>query len=84
VELRLELGSADYPIYRVVLHDSQSAEVMTLSQLRARIEENEITVAFSLSSERFTTGDYYISLSGVTETGELEPVARYDFRISNE
>ena len=84
VEIRLDLGVADYESYRAVFHDAQSAELMSVSQLGARVQENEILVAFSVSSERFTTGDYYISLSGVIEGGELEPVARYDFRISRE
>ena len=84
VEIRLDLGVADYESYRAVFHDAQSAELMSVSQLGARVQENEILVAFSVSSERFTTGDYYISLSGVIDGGELEPVARYDFRISRE
>ena len=84
VEIRLELGVADYESYRAVFHDAQAAELMSVSQLGARVQENEILVAFSVSSERFTAGDYYISLSGVVERGELEPVARYDFRISRE
>ncbi|HLE21468.1 MAG TPA: hypothetical protein VJB88_10160 [Vicinamibacteria bacterium] len=84
VEIRLDLGVADYESYRAVFHDAQSAELMSVSQLGARVQENEILVAFSVSSERFTAGDYYISLSGVVERGELEPVARYDFRISRE
>jgi len=84
VEIRLDLGVADYESYRAVFHDAQAAELMSVSQLGARVQENEILVAFSVSSERFTTGDYYISLSGVIDGGELEPVARYDFRISRE
>ena len=84
VEIRLDLGVADYESYRAVFHDAQAAELMSVSQLGARVKENEILVVFSVPSERFTAGDYYISLSGVIEGGELEPVARYDFRISRE
>jgi hypothetical protein len=83
-EFHLDLGFADYEAYRAVIYDSQAVELMSLSQLRAQVQEDEILVAFSVSSERFTPGDYYISLSGVIEKGELEPVARYDFRISSE
>ncbi len=84
VEFRLDLGFADYEACRADFHDSQAVELMSLSPLRARIQDDEILVAFSIPWERFTTGDYYISLSGVIENGELEPVARYDFRISRE
>ena len=84
MEIHLDLGFDNYETYRAVLSDSRAVELMSLSQLRARIQENEIVVAFSISSERFRVGDYYISLSGVGNNGELEPVARYDFRISSE
>ena len=84
MEIHLDLGFDDYETYRAVLYDSHAAELMSLNQLKARIEDDEILVTLSISSEPLTKGDYYISLIGVTENGELEPVARYDFRISSE
>ena len=84
MELRLDLGSADYQTYRALFYDSQAVELISLSELRALVRENEILVVFSVSTERFTAGDYWVSLAGVSETGNLEPVARYDFRIATE
>ena len=84
LELRLDMGSDDYPTYRAAVHDANARELMSRSQLRARTQEDRILVVFNASSDLFTPGDYYISLSGEGESRELEPVARYDFRVSRE
>lgn len=84
LELRLDLGSADYLTYQAVVHDANGVALVSVSQLHPSIEPDRILVVFNLSSDWFTPGDYYISLLGELEGGANEPVARYDFRISRE
>jgi len=84
LELRLDLGSADYPTYRAAVHDANALELVSVGRLRARTEADRILVVFNASSDWFTPGDYYISLMGEPGNGVPEAVARYDFRVASE
>jgi hypothetical protein len=84
LELRLDLGSADYPTYRAAVHDANAVELVSVGQLRARTEADRLLVVFNASSDWFAPGDYYISLMGERVDGDPETVARYDFRVASE
>ena len=84
LELRLDLGSTDYPTYRAAVHDANAVELVSVGQLRARTEADRILVVFNASSDWFTPGDYYISLMGERGNRDLEAVSRYDFRVASE
>lgn len=84
VEFRLEVGFVDHQTYRAVVYDSEAEELVSLSELKALVQKDEILIAFRLPSQTLTRGDYYVSLIGVTESGAAESVGRYDFRVVRE
>ena len=82
VEFRLDLPFDDYESYRAVLYDADSNELVMLNRLSVQSTDAELVVPFAMPTAMLKPGDYFIELSGNTVAGELESVARYDFRLS--
>ena len=80
VELKIELGDNRYQDYRAVL-ESKGSEILVVNKLRPeRIGTNQFIVlplpAYILPHE-----DYSLKLSGVSSTGEFDPLGSYSFRV---
>lgn len=82
VELGLDVASNDHASYRAALYDADAAELFAADGLDARSGDAEILVSLVVPQDPLSPGDYFIVLSGKAATGELEAVARYDFRLS--
>ncbi len=81
VELRLDLGSDDYPGYRAVL-STEGEEIMTRSGLKAQSTRDSILVVWRLPPDVFVPADYEITLLGLSEGADPEAVATFVFRVS--
>lgn len=80
VRLRLDLPADDYPSYRVVLRDANGEEIWSQSKLTAEETPDRILLSLLVPSSALAHGDYLMTLSGLTEGGEAEPVTSYPFR----
>jgi hypothetical protein len=83
VKLRLELPANEYALYRAVLYDSQSQELLAQSQLKAEGTGERRAVTLALAPALLGRGDYQVKLSGVGDRGEPAAVASYSLRVLN-
>jgi hypothetical protein len=82
VRLRLELETNQYPTYRATLHEAVGSELWSQRNLAAATIDGRTGVSLTLPSELLGAGDYYVNLDGVLPTEGVEPVSRFDFRVS--
>jgi len=81
VELRLELAADEYPRYQAALSDAEGEALWTLSRLKSTRAEGRTFVPLRLPSDLLPRGDYSLKLEGLTDSGDREPIGRYDFRV---
>lgn len=84
LRLNLDLAIEDCVSYRAVVYDAEARELFAVSRLQAHSTEDRTVIPLSLPTGGVPAGDYFIALSGSCGSGELEPIARYDFRVVNE
>ena len=82
LRIRLELDRAEsYRGYRVGLRRAESRGLRHIASRHARPNASGRVVMASLPAGLFTTGDYILTLKGVTASGAFEDVADYQFSI---
>lgn len=81
VQLQLEIGLNNYPIYEVALQRDEGRQVFTVGGLKPDSSESQRMLILYLPSRILTAGDYQLKLSGVTLDGQLEYIGQYVFRI---
>jgi len=83
LELNLRIdASQPYPTYRAVLQTLDGAEKLRNDSLIARSEGSGGVVAFQVPVSLITEGAYYIKLGGVNQSGQLDNLGRYPFRVT--
>ena len=81
VELKLELADHKYKTYRVVCQDSAGAEVFTFNKTKPKRVGSNVFVVLTFPADVLPSDDYSLKLSGETNTGELDPLYSYSFRV---
>jgi hypothetical protein len=82
LRIRLELDRAEsYRGYRVGLRKAESQGLRHIASRHATPTNSDRVVITSLPAGLFTTGDYILTLKGVTASGEFEDIADYQFTI---
>jgi hypothetical protein len=84
VRLNAEFESDDYQKYRAVVRNIDTGEQTTRDTLTARVVGRAKRVSFTLSPKTLKTGDYILSLAGVTPDGETEDIRSYYFRVTGQ
>lgn len=87
VEIHLDLASDDYDAYRAGILDADLVERLAFGALRPDVGPERIRIRLLVATHSLPPGDYLVSLSGIDEGApatELEPVARYEFRVTPE
>ena len=82
IRLELLLASAEHASYDASVQTVESGEVASLTHLPAESADGEPAVVAELPASALAPGDYRVKLSGRDESGEVEPVATYFFRVS--
>lgn len=77
VRLQLVLLSIDYRTYRVTIN-SRDKEIRR-SNVRPAANK---TIVLRVPASQLPPGTYTVSVSGVTPTGDIEPVSNYTFRVT--
>lgn len=82
LRVTLQLEANDFSQYQVALKDPATDHVLWHSdKLRAKPEANSETVSFTLSANLFRTQNYIMELSGVADSGAMEIVSSYPFKV---
>jgi hypothetical protein len=81
VKLQLRLTESNYSRYQIVLQSAGGATILTSKQLAAASQK---TVTLFVPAKIFTSGDYILTLRGVSKTGEAEDVSKSLFRVEKQ
>ncbi|HEV8367876.1 MAG TPA: hypothetical protein VGQ39_07995 [Pyrinomonadaceae bacterium] len=76
VRLQLRLRENNYSAYQVVIQSADGKPILTSRQLAAPRVKTHANLSLTIPAQKFTTGDYIITLVGATSTGELEDVSK--------
>lgn len=82
--LRLQMdleGDEGYKHYRAMLRTADGDEIWSQGRLRAQPTGSGKAVVLKLSPRLFQTGDYIVTLQGVTTNGEFDEVGDYYFSV---
>jgi hypothetical protein len=81
IRLQLLFRQGEYPGYRAVLCTAAGREALNQRGLKAQMKGAGRVVILQASAEGFASGDYILTLEGITATGEAEVVAEYAFTV---
>ena len=76
VQFHLDLEADDYPSYRAVLRTADDEEVWSQDGLSSQRTLAGKAVGLSLPASLLTSGDYLLTLRGVTARGDIEDAGR--------
>lgn len=80
-QIVLKLKNNSYPRYRVSLQKIGGAEIFTQSNLRPRSTKTGATFVFTLPASQLGSGDYVLTLTGITAEGETDNLDKSLFRV---
>ena len=81
VHLQLKLKESDYQSYRAVLQPVGGKEIFSRANLKAKLARSGASISFVVPAGKFDTGDYVLTLKGVTQTGEVEDMSKSIFHV---
>ncbi|HWQ31927.1 MAG TPA: hypothetical protein VNQ79_03510 [Blastocatellia bacterium] len=79
VRLQVKSESREYQSYQVRLRAVDGGDILSQSALKANAKS---FVIVNVPAARLAAGDYILTLSGLTATGESEEINRYFFRVT--
>jgi hypothetical protein len=80
--LQLKLKENDYPGYRVSLRQVGGAEILNQQGLEPRTTKSGATFTVVVPAHKFATGDYILTLRGVTKDGEITDLSKSIFHVA--
>lgn len=84
VRLELRLKTVDYPSYRATLRSAGGEEILDWQRLKPAPTKSGARLILNGPASRFASGDYILTLKGITQTGELDDVSVSTFRVKKE
>lgn len=81
VRLRLNLSGNEFPAYRVTLLTADGSEIFSKNGLRPRASKAGDFVIATLPASKFASGDIVLALSGISSTGEAEPLGKSIIKV---
>ena len=82
LRLQLQIATADYASYRVVVLSNDRSEIWRRADLPAQALAGSRTVVADVPANSLGAGDYQIRLSGQAANGAFEDLATYQLRIT--
>jgi hypothetical protein len=80
-QILLDLKDDSYPHYRISLRQIGGPEIFTQTNLRPRRTKAGSRFVFTVQAKRLTSGDYALTLSGITPQGEADDLNKSFFRV---
>jgi anti-sigma factor RsiW len=81
IKLELVLEVDEYSTYGVSLQSADGRELVSRRGRRPHGPASQRTISLEFSSRVLHEGTYVVKVSGLTSTGEYEPVSGYRFRL---
>ena len=81
VRVQLNLRENNYARYRAVLQEAGGREVFASASLAAKPAPSGASLTLTIPAQRVASGDYILTLRGVTKTGEVEDVSKSLFSV---
>lgn len=81
VQIQLNLKDLNYSNYRVVLQAIGGNAILYRQGLKPRTSPSGATFVLTIPARKFATGDYMLTLSGVSQTGEVDALSKSLFRV---
>jgi anti-sigma factor RsiW len=79
--LQLNLKEHDYTGYRASLKGVGGAEIFSRAGLKPRTTKSGATLTLIVPARKFASGDYILTLSGISKDGEIEELSKSIFRV---
>jgi len=82
--LQLNLKNDDYAKYNVSLQAVGSGEIFSRQNLRpasSKANRSAASFTFVVPANKFSSGDYILTLRGVSKDGEVEDLSKSLFRV---
>jgi hypothetical protein len=76
VRIQLSLKENEYQSYQAMLQPAGAKEIFSRQSLEARTDKSGTRLALIIPANKFATGDYILTLRGVTGSGEVEDVSK--------
>ena len=80
-QLLLNLKDNSYPGYRVSLQMIGGAEIFSRSNIKPRGTKSGASFSFTLPARDLASGDYVLTLSGISAEGEVDALSKSLFRV---
>ena len=80
-QILLDLKDDSYPHYRVSLRQIGGAEIFTQTNITPRRTKAGARFVFTMPARQLTSGDYALTLSGITPNGEVDDLNKSLFRV---
>jgi hypothetical protein len=81
VRIQLSLRENDYQSYQAVLQPAGGKEIFSRQSLHGRTNKSGASLALIIPANKFATGDYILTLKGITTSGEVEDVSKSLFHV---
>lgn len=79
--IQLNLKDNDYSNYSVVIQSADGKQIFKRDGLQSK-GKPRASLVVTLPASKLSTGDYILTLKGVTQTGDVEDLSKSFFRVS--
>ena len=80
-QILLDLKDDSYPRYRVSLRKIDGPEILTQTNIRPRSTNGGARFVFKVPARLLTSGEYALTLGGITSEGEVDELSKSLFRV---
>jgi len=80
-QISLDLKDDSYPHYRISLRKIGGPEIFTQTNIRPHSTKAGPRFVFKVPASRLTSGDYALTLGGITPEGEVDDLNKSLFRV---
>ncbi len=81
IELILPFKDEGHTSYSAVIERASGTQVLNKANLPAQTRGAQKRAVWSIAAKTLPAGDYLLTLRGITESGESEDLAEYQFRV---
>jgi hypothetical protein len=81
VQLIFRMEDSGYPCYRAEIQSAGGEKVWSSESINPRLSRSVATFTITLLASKLDNGAYTLSLSGISETGDIDHLSKHSFRV---
>ncbi len=81
VRIQLDLKEGGYPNYSIVLQAIGGSAILSRQGLKPKTSRSGASFVLMIPARKFANGDYMLTLSGVSQAGEVDALSKSLFRV---